>query len=199
MANWYYNIFSVSGKKDELNKFKRQAIGPSDFYDDVEPMSVFSFNNLMPIPPDIAKDPNKRSKWIDENWGLNGAAMTRLEKSSENELVYYFETKNAAPITFLKNLGKQWPKLKFQDSFVEPINLPYALFMEVHGETFTPLALSCPEAAVPILREEAEMGIEQYQYNLAVCYANGEGVQQDMEEAKKWFALAAAQGYDGAT
>jgi TPR repeat protein len=198
MANWFYNVFSVSGEKDELSKFKRKAIGPSDFSDDPEPMSVFSFTNLMPVPQDAMSDRLKRNKWIKEHWDLYGAARATLEVASENELVYFFETKNAPPITFLKNLGRLWPKLKFRDSFVEPINLRYALFIDVQGETFTPLALTSPEAAVPILREEAEMGIAESQYNLAVCYANGEGVKQDVEEARKWFEMAAAQGYANA-
>ena len=198
MANWYYNVFSVSGEKDELNKFKRQAIGPSDFRSDPEPMSVFSFTNLMPVPQDAMSDPVKRNNWIEEHWDMDGAAGARLEEESESELVYYFETRNAAPITFLKNLGKLWPKLKFRDSFVEPINLRYALFIDVQGDKFTPLALTSPEDAVPVLREEAEMGIAESQYNLAVCYANGEGVKQDVEEARKWFEMAAAQGYANA-
>jgi TPR repeat protein len=194
MANWFYNIFNVSGEKDELKQFKIKAMGLSDFYDD-GPTSVFSFKSLMPMPLDIANDPDKIDKWIDENWGMTGAAGARLEAESESELVYFFETRNAAPITFLKNLGKLWPKLKFRDSFVEPINLRYALFMDVQGETFTPLALTSPEDAVPVLREEAEMGIAESQYNLAVCYADGEGVKQDVEEARKWFEMAAAQGH----
>jgi len=64
MANWYYNVFSVSGERDELNKFKRKAIGPSDFRSDPEPMSVFSFTNLMPVPQDAMSDHVKRNKWI---------------------------------------------------------------------------------------------------------------------------------------
>ena len=194
MANWYYNVFSVSGEKDELNKFKLQAMGRSDFHDDVEPTSVFSFNSLMPIPEDVINDPEKRNNWIDENRGMKGAAGARLEEESENELVYYFETRNAAPITFLKNLGKLWPKLKFRDSFVEPINLRYALFIDVQGDNVSPLGLTCPEHAVPVLREDAEMGHAPSQYNLGVCYAKGEGVKQDIDEAIKWWTLAAAQG-----
>jgi TPR repeat protein len=197
MANWFYNIFTVSGEKDELKQFKINAMGLSDFYDD-GPTTVFSFQSLMPMPLDVSNDPEKRKKWIDENWGMTGVAGARLEEETESELVYFFETRNDAPITFLKNLAKLWPKLKFRDSFVEPINLRYALFIEVQGDKSTPFGLTCPEHAVPVLREEAEMGHTPSQYNLGVCYARGEGVKQDIDEAKRWWTLAAAKGDEDA-
>ncbi|MCB5245689.1 MAG: SEL1-like repeat protein, partial [Candidatus Cloacimonetes bacterium] len=34
----------------------------------------------------------------------------------------------------------------------------------------------------------------QAQCNLGVCYANGEGIEKDFEEAYFWFSLAAANG-----
>ena len=36
------------------------------------------------------------------------------------------------------------------------------------------------------------------QYNLGVCYELGEGVEKDLEEAKKWYQLAAKQGEEEA-
>ena len=36
------------------------------------------------------------------------------------------------------------------------------------------------------------------QYNLGVCYANGEGVAKDAAEAAKWYRMAAEQNYPNA-
>jgi len=40
----------------------------------------------------------------------------------------------------------------------------------------------------------ANYGVSDSQYNLGIFYARGIGVQKNMVEAYKWFALAAAQG-----
>ncbi len=44
-------------------------------------------------------------------------------------------------------------------------------------------------------RMAAKVGDARSQYNLALSYAKGEGVQQDNVEALKWYHLAANQGY----
>jgi len=44
-------------------------------------------------------------------------------------------------------------------------------------------------------RKNADRGIAQDQYNLGVCYYNGQYVHQDVAEAVKWFRKAGEQGY----
>ena len=48
--------------------------------------------------------------------------------------------------------------------------------------------------AVKWFRLSAEQGYAKAQYNLALMYANGQGVSQDYKEAAKWFRLSAEQG-----
>lgn len=43
-------------------------------------------------------------------------------------------------------------------------------------------------------RKSAELGSPAAQYNLAVCYQDGEGVGQDYDQAIYWYGKAAAQG-----
>lgn len=45
------------------------------------------------------------------------------------------------------------------------------------------------------LREAAEAGDAEAQLNLGVCYANGTGVSQDLDQAALWFRKAAEQGH----
>lgn len=47
---------------------------------------------------------------------------------------------------------------------------------------------------VPSLRRAAEHGSAGAQYQLAIRYANGDGVPQDSEEAVRWYRRAAEQG-----
>ena len=48
--------------------------------------------------------------------------------------------------------------------------------------------------AVKWCRKAAEQGFAHAQFNLGVCYDNGQGVQQDYAEAVKWYRKAAEQG-----
>jgi TPR repeat protein len=52
--------------------------------------------------------------------------------------------------------------------------------------------------AVKWYRKAAEQNLAEAQYNLGVCFYEGEGVAKDQVEAVKWLVLAAAQGLDQA-
>ena len=47
------------------------------------------------------------------------------------------------------------------------------------------------------LLKAAEQGVAGAQFNLGVCYANGQGVEQNYTEAVKWYRKAAEQGVAG--
>ena len=49
-------------------------------------------------------------------------------------------------------------------------------------------------ANIDELKKAAEQGYAQAQYNLGVCYANGDGVEKNPTEAVKWYRKAAEQG-----
>ena len=49
-------------------------------------------------------------------------------------------------------------------------------------------------AEVAAYRKAAEQGDAKAQYNLGVCYANGDGVQKNLKQAVFWYRKAAEQG-----
>jgi len=51
------------------------------------------------------------------------------------------------------------------------------------------------ETAVTYYRKSAEKGNEKAQFNLARCYAKGEGIEKNQVEAVKWMRKAAEQGF----
>ena len=51
-----------------------------------------------------------------------------------------------------------------------------------------------PEPYSPELVKKAEAGDAKAQYDLAVCYCEGEGVEKDYKEGVKWFTKSAEQG-----
>ena len=48
--------------------------------------------------------------------------------------------------------------------------------------------------AVKLYLKAAEQGHTGAQYNLGVCYSNGDGVEKNCVEAMKWYRKAAEQG-----
>lgn len=67
-------------------------------------------------------------------------------------------------------------------------NLGVNYYYGLHG-----LAVDYAEA-VKWLRPAAESGIDDAQYLMGLCYAEGRGVEQDEEESFRWLRLAAEQG-----
>ncbi|AHG74500.1 hypothetical protein X781_23570 [Mannheimia sp. USDA-ARS-USMARC-1261] len=53
-------------------------------------------------------------------------------------------------------------------------------------------------AAFPLFKQLAELGDAKAQFNLALMYANGQGVAQSDKQAAYWFEKAAEQGYAAA-
>jgi len=49
--------------------------------------------------------------------------------------------------------------------------------------------------ALPLLREAANVGVAEAQYNLGICYLDGIGVAADAAIANSWFERAAKQGW----
>ncbi|MGB3812048.1 MAG: peptidoglycan-binding protein [Shinella sp.] len=49
-------------------------------------------------------------------------------------------------------------------------------------------------AAANWFQKASEFGVRDSQFNLAILYARGNGVKQDLEESYKWFAIAARDG-----
>ena len=54
------------------------------------------------------------------------------------------------------------------------------------------------DPALTELRRQADRGVAIAQYNLAIRYANGEGVFQSDARATRWFRLASEQGHAAA-
>ena len=65
------------------------------------------------------------------------------------------------------------------------LSLPFFTFL---------LLLGCADSEFETLKKEAEAGEVLAQYNLAVSYDQGKGVDQDYKKAVKWYTSAADQG-----
>ena len=193
MPNWFYNELVITGEKQELQRFKIAALGRYPWATDA---GVLCFNSLVPIPPPVLE--SSYNDWTRANWGCKfGGNAARLEKETESELFYWFETANGPPEEFLRSLGRLWPNLKFSDSYVEFINCRLSWCFSVHGDDCK-LEPSSLKDALVTWAKEAAVGDDEAQYNLGVCYARGFGVVKSLDTAIGWWAKSAAQGYGSA-
>ncbi|MBO5122781.1 MAG: sel1 repeat family protein, partial [Oscillospiraceae bacterium] len=95
-----------------------------------------------------------------------------------------------------------WAKRALDSGDEKAAELLDAIHEEQRDEAFE-LGVSCHNngdyvQAAQHFRTAAEQGLAVAQYNLSVCYANGEGVEKDLVEAEMWAQKAAAQGHENA-
>jgi len=70
----------------------------------------------------------------------------------------------------------------------------FLLLVLCAGFQFQEQQLGAEQESFEALKAKAENGDAKTQYNLGLCYANGQGATQDYAEAVKWFHKAADQG-----
>jgi TPR repeat protein len=65
---------------------------------------------------------------------------------------------------------------------------------EIYLKGFTYFQNGDLENSIKCWTQAAEQGYDKAQYELGVCYQEGEGVTQNLKEAAKWFRMSANQG-----
>ena len=55
-----------------------------------------------------------------------------------------------------------------------------------------------PAEAADCFRKAADQGHVEAQFNLGICYEDGDGVEWSYTEAMKWYSKAATQGHEEA-
>ncbi len=115
-----------------------------------------------------------------------------------------------ALVYFVKNSSKSQQKdsgLKVVDQ--KPSNIDESFYVaedgtivrgkktqEVNKQTTSIIdSLTEQKEALSLIQESAEAGVAEAQYYLGLCYEQGSVVPKDLEEAKKWYRLAAGQSY----
>ena len=118
MPNWCYNEFQVSGPKEDIAKFKLQAVGHNPWEKPAqdEAPSPLNFHSLLPIPAKVLKSDysNAGHDWEVKHWGCRwGAGDVEVMDETEDSLHYRFDTAWDPPTNFIKHVRKLWPTLTF--------------------------------------------------------------------------------------
>lgn len=97
---------------------------------------------------------------------------------------WYKAAKNSWKKSFVKSAAKLY--LQLAENSLKPLR-----------KSYDPDSYDYP-AAAEILRQPAEQGQARAQFYLGNCYRNGIGVNENLDEAIKWYKKAAEQGYTNA-
>ncbi len=140
MPNWCNNELRVSGPVQDLEAFKRHALGhnPWDKLAEYEPPSLLNFHSLVPVPPDLLKTEygQLQHDWEVQHWGARWGACNILIMDEDHEyIVYTFDTSWNPPVEFIKNVRQQWLTLTFILIYGGPA-VGYKGICKGHGEHF---------------------------------------------------------------
>ena len=127
MPNWCENELTVSGDKAEIRKLKTKARDRD---------TDLSLNNLYPMPEELRKTeplPDKPKKalvkkygadhwyyWRINNWGTKWDVTAELTNETDESLLYGFCSAWSPPISWLKKVSRDYPKLSFRLKYDEP-------------------------------------------------------------------------------
>jgi hypothetical protein len=114
MPNWAYNSLTVSGKVEDMDKWRVALANEHD----LEPR--LSFNKLYPLPEE---EKNNWYNWRIQHWGTKWDIADEEGKAPDNssptEYFYDFETAWSPPLEWLSTIVKDFPKLKFELGWYE--------------------------------------------------------------------------------
>ena len=108
MPNWCNNKLTVFGPDEDVQRFKKNAIGNSPWHTEQEKKNVLNFHSLTPVPPEVVSAGYDQAgyEWELMNWGCKwGACSTELVEEREGHLTYFFDTAWSPPIPFLSKLA----------------------------------------------------------------------------------------------
>ena len=130
------------------------------------------------------EDLNQVENWLNKTYQKDSLAYKSVRKKLE---AIFASPKKEAEKT--ADLHKEFPNA-FPEDVIEKENMAKRYFEKATEHS---LKKEYTEA-VKWFRKAADMGEPNAQYNLGICYYNGQGVKQNFEEAVKWLKKAAEQG-----
>jgi len=125
MPNWCENRLTIEGPTAELERFREETTGSSEF----------DFETILPTPPELMTE--GRDGWFDwrtsaAGWGTKWAVDIDDFACSENLLEYWFHSAWSPPEGIVRQLGGMYPLLKFRISYAEGGN-GFAGCLQVQG------------------------------------------------------------------
>lgn len=156
--------------------------------------SDYVTSRIVKLPKNLQTFLQKANKNSINHFSLDDK-MSIIRQSAENDpykdefdLIYdlcYEETKNYA------RSARQYEPSNIPDGIYISINSDNEI-IDIHQHEFVEEVKMSEEAKMFL--KLAEMGIADAQYNLGVCYEQGDGVAQDFKQAVYWYKKAVDQG-----
>lgn len=109
-----YNYLTITGPKEEIEKFKNAALGPNEECSGRVYKQIISLKSLFPCPQGISID--SKAAWRMENWGTLGLYPdeTHVREDSDNCYSIKFTSHATPPISAFNKISGDYPELDFE-------------------------------------------------------------------------------------
>jgi hypothetical protein len=115
MPNWCYQTLEITGEPKQLNKLLKKIEVTKSEATDNEPETPFSFNNVIPMPPQYHLS-QAWYEWRVTNWGTKWQPQINVANVDEWEsgsIYFDFDTAWSPPYPIIEALSKEFKKLEF--------------------------------------------------------------------------------------
>jgi len=121
MPSHMFNILKISGRRHELEEFRRALEGFDPTYrDGIELFNPMCFNSLIELPFNETQTMINLERARIRLWGCGSNAAGVKLKESAHELRYSFTTADNVPKPVIDLMLKKFPNLKFELDFHNP-------------------------------------------------------------------------------
>lgn len=125
MPNWCSNRWIITGKLDSLEKLEKTLEGSGVDWEKrgaQRQKKRLDFNQIVPIPNDIIERGYDSTgyNWCCENWGTKWNAGDAYITSTEDSLIYDFDTAWTPAYPVVVALAQKFPQLSIEFEYKEP-------------------------------------------------------------------------------
>lgn len=121
MPNHCYNVLKITGPKDELERFKKFAVGYNPWHNEGDKEEILCCANFVPPPPEVIKDySNLGYNWCVKHWSTKwGCYNTDVYwckmYNGKEYLQYQYDSAWCPPDLVFLAMSKKFPKLYFKN------------------------------------------------------------------------------------
>ena len=120
MANWCENDLEVSGPKEDVLKFKKQAQGSPHLLSQFVPIPTNVYRGSIGVKEEEKYGNNTWYNWCLNNWGTKWDVDSKLIADSVRKLIYVFDSAWSPPVEWLQKVTAAYPRLYFKLKYSEP-------------------------------------------------------------------------------
>jgi hypothetical protein len=188
MPNWVYNKVEIEGDDAVLDLVAQTVRNDTD---DTERNSLFSYQKIIPCPPDVTDWYN----WNNSNWGVKWDATDVETLRTPGRLAYRMSSPWAPPVPVMAKLSEQFPILKITHTYEEEQGwggiIKYSAGVPTENRTW-----EIPDSHAEIVRRGGDCYCDDSAY-FKDCYSERARALTDLDARTREAAVSLGIGWSG--